>query len=302
MGRCVVAIRNVVHEFNAVNDRAENHSAVNGGWPASFGGGGADDHGAGDAPTVGLRIAHVSDFHFRRWNAVLTETKRLLQELDYDVLVATGDFCSRPGQFKRAAEMCRRFFDDIRPRLGTFAVLGNHDDRRLAYEPNLPLQFLCDANEVVTGHRNKMVFAGVDQSCGHEGRVAAALAGTSSDQIVVFLAHYPSTVYRVPPGRVNLVLAGHTHGGQIRLPRLGCIWNNDDIPLSMSRGFHIVDGTPMNVSAGIGVSPPIWCRLLCPPEISLIELRPSVLNTGRSPRSDNHARNLFADLQLASGV
>ncbi|MFH1110714.1 MAG: hypothetical protein V1790_16175, partial [Planctomycetota bacterium] len=86
------------------------------------------------------------------------------------------------------------------------------------------------------------------------------------------LAHYPSTVFRVPMGKVQLVLSGHTHGGQIRLPGLGCVWANDRIPRRMSRGLHEVAGTMIHVSPGIGVCLPIRIRVNCPAEVTVLTL------------------------------
>lgn len=223
-------------------------------------------------PADGLRIAHVSDFHFRRWNRVLDESQHHLMDLDYDLLVATGDFCVRPQQWARAAEMCRRFFDPLRPELGTYAVLGNHDDWILGQQPDLPFTVLHNEHVRLSVNGSCLVLAGVEQHVGSRGDISAALAGAPASAPAIMLAHYPSTVYQVPEDRVRLVLSGHTHGGQVRLPVLGCIWTNDRIPVSLARGLHRVGGTMLHVSAGIGVSAPIWMRYRCPPEVSIITL------------------------------
>jgi hypothetical protein len=222
-----------------------------------------------DAP---IRIAQVSDFHFRTWNDRLEQAQRLLRSLDYDLLVATGDFCRSPQTWEHAANLCRRFFEPLRPPLGIFAVLGNHDDSRLALQPHLPFRVLRDEHVTLHTRGTPLIIAGIDQCNGRSGDVAKALRGISSPTPTVLLAHYPSTVYQVPKDRVQLVLSGHTHGGQIRLPGLGCIWSNDRIPCRYAWGLNDVNGTLLHVTAGIGVSGPIRCRFRCPPEISVISL------------------------------
>jgi len=87
---------------------------------------------------------------------------------------------------------------------------------------------------------------------------------------------------------VQLVLSGHTHGGQIKLPWLGCVWPNDRIPRRLARGVHEVNGTKVHVSAGIGSSPPLPVRINCPPELSLLTLVPA--DASYSPSLDAMTR------------
>jgi hypothetical protein len=77
---------------------------------------------------------------------------------------------------------------------------------------------------------------------------------------------------------VDLCLAGHTHGGQIRIPLVGPIVTLSYVPRSWARGFREVGATRLNVSAGIGCEHAAELpsmRLFCPPEMTLIELRPA---------------------------
>ena len=72
----------------------------------------------------------------------------------------------------------------------------------------------------------------------------------------------------------ELILAGHTHGGQLRLPGVGALVTNCDLPRSQARGLSDWDGVPLNVSAGLGASPYSNYRLFTPPEATLLTLRP----------------------------
>ncbi len=220
----------------------------------------------------GLRIAHVSDLHFRRWNPVYVQTQQLLTKLQYDLLAVTGDFSTRPNRWREVAECCRRFFEPIRPPLGIYAVLGNHDDRRLGHITDLPFTWLHNESTVLHDGRGRLCLAGVRQDFSGNGRLERALAQAGEDQPVILLAHFPSTIYDLPVGRVQLQLSGHTHGGQIRFPFLGALWANDRLSRQMARGMHLVGKTWLHVSPGTGVSSPLRFRILCPPEVSILEL------------------------------
>ena len=123
-------------------------------------------------------------------------------------------------------------------------------------------------------------------------------------EIPEFLSYLddPSTVYELRPGQVQMLLSGHTHGGQIRLPGLGCIWANDRIPVGMARGLHYVNGTVLHVNAGLGVSPPIRLRLFCPPEISIITLRDAKAGSPEGGVGVKNEVNLCTQNELALEV
>ena len=219
----------------------------------------------------GLRIAHVSDLHFRRWDRVTQAAQSLLLTLDYDLLAVTGDLGNFCRNWRMAADLARRFFEPLAERGTIFAVLGNHDHPRLA-DAGLPIRFLRNESVSLEFLGVRIRLSGVDQSTRCEENLDAVLGNRFSHEPTILLAHYPSTVFRLPIRSVQLVLSGHTHGGQIRLPGLGCLWANDRIPRRMSRGLHHVAGTTIHISPGIGVSLPLRIRWNCPPEVAILSL------------------------------
>ena len=229
----------------------------------------------------GVRIAHVSDLHLRRWDRVSEAAQEILLSLEYDLLAATGDFGNFRRHWRQAAELARRFFEPLAARGPVYAVLGNHDDPRIASVADMPLTFLRNECRSIQVNGSPMCLAGVDQFRRGTERLDLALQGARPDVPTVLLAHYPSTVFRLPLNRVRLVLSGHTHGGQIRLPWIGCAWTNDRIPRAMSRGLHTVDGTHLHVSPGIGTSLPLRARINCPAEVAVLTLRPTVTASQR---------------------
>jgi uncharacterized protein len=220
----------------------------------------------------GVRVAHVSDLHFQNWSRLHARAQRLLAELPYDLLAVTGDFSDEPSDWRETAEWCRRFFAPLRPPLGTYAVLGNHDDPRLGSVTDLPFTWLHDRSTVVRHADCRLTLAGVQQDITGHGSLARAMEDLDGQQAAILLAHYPSTIYGVAPGRVQLVLSGHTHGGQIRVPLLGALWTNDRLPRALARGLHLVNRTWLHVNPGIGVAGPLHLRFWCPPEITVLEL------------------------------
>ena len=233
------------------------------------------------AGLAGLRIAHVSDFHFRSWTRAAQAAQDLLLTLDFDLLVGTGDFGAKPRRWQRAANLVRRFFEPIAGRAPMFAALGNHDAPEMATASGMPLEFLRNRSVRIERSGTAFELAGLDQSRPRNEDIASTLGTGRSRDLTILLAHYPSTVYRLPPGRVDLQLSGHTHGGQIRLPWFGCVWPHDKIPRTMARGLHQVGDTFLHVNAGIGVSPPVPARINCPAEVSVAILQPAEV-TGRS--------------------
>ncbi len=219
----------------------------------------------------GVRIAHISDLHLRRWNETLRHAQRILAGARYDLLFVSGDFGTLRRYWKTAIELTKRFFDPLAERSAIHAILGNHDDPRIA-EADLPLIFLRNQSICVDVQGVIVNVSGIEQAGRTGGDLEATLGTARSDSPTILMAHYPSTVFRLTPDRVQLVLSGHTHGGQIRLPGVGCIWPNDRVPRRMASGLHRVAGIWLNVSAGIGASLPVPVRINCPPEISVLTL------------------------------
>lgn len=230
---------------------------------------------AGNWPAAlsGLRIAHASDFHFTRWNSVYRHAQQLLRSLDYDLLLVTGDFGNFRRHWRHALEMTRTFFDPLLGRAPTFAVLGNHDNPLFATAPNLPFTLLRNESVKVALRGTHLTLAGLEQTVPRGGELTRTLVGAMDGTPTVLMAHYPSTVFRLENRTVHLVLSGHTHGGQIRLPWLGCLWPNDHVPRRMASGLHVVNNVHVHVSAGIGASLPVRIRVNCPPEIAILTMR-----------------------------
>ncbi|MHC5110892.1 MAG: metallophosphoesterase [Planctomycetota bacterium] len=225
----------------------------------------------------GLRIAHVSDLHLHKWKPVYEQLTCRLARLDYDLLVVTGDFAHLPWNWKHTCMLGDRVFEPLADARPIFGVLGNHDHPRIADAGLAGIRFLRNESTKIEIRGCPIHLAGVEQTNYAPDDLEKARREHTESSPRLLLAHHPSTVNRLDPGAYDLVLSGHTHGGQIRLPMIGCLWANDRIPLRMAMGLHRYRSTLLHTSPGIGVSGPLKVRFRCPPEISILSLQPAVV-------------------------
>ena len=160
---------------------------------------------------------------------------------------------------------------------GVAAVLGNHDHWESA--PLLREAFAahgisewCNAGRWIERGGERVWFCGADDLWEGQPDLPRALEGVGADDCAVLLAHNPDFAERFRDRRVRLMLSGHTHGGQVRLPYFGA----PIIPSIHGRKYEmgLVNGPvcPVYVTRGVGVIfPPV--RFRCPPEVALLRLR-----------------------------
>ncbi|HET7036688.1 MAG TPA: metallophosphoesterase [Thermomicrobiaceae bacterium] len=234
---------------------------------------------------AGTRIAFLSDFHVNgpgHGNELTPLALDLVRREDPDLLLLGGDYFDHSRCHQHAC-----LFDRLREFALVFGILGNHDlHRRGRYSGAIVKELgsrgvpvLWNRAERVALRGGEITIAGVGDPYIGYADPREALQGTAEPRIL--LAHAPSIVERLPPGAAALVLAGHTHGGQIRLSPfdrltpLDSTWWLDRLfrhpPQRFLRGFHWVNGTLLYVSHGIGTTR-LPLRFLAPPEAVLIEL------------------------------
>ncbi len=232
--------------------------------------------GGGDA-WDGVRIAQITDLHIGKLSS-LDDARDIVDrtnDLRPDIVVLTGDFVSRADAISRALVEVLR---DLRAER-KFAVLGNHDywaDARtmIASLASAGIPLLTNRNEILTRRAQPLCIAGVDDLWSyHPGPdAAAALAGVPETVPRILLCHNPDYAETLPaPLRVDLMLCGHTHGGQIQLPLLGPLI----LPITHKKyaeGLVAGPRCPVFISRGLGmVNLPV--RFRCRPELPVLTLR-----------------------------
>jgi len=218
----------------------------------------------------GLKILHLSDLHFcgtpdRSFYHCVIEH---CLDWDADIVAVTGDFVDTDRHHRWIVPILGR----LRWKIAALAILGNHDAWREAALVRRRLRRvglrLLDAGwETLDVRGHQMVVIG------HEGPwfTPPDLNGCPADGFRLCLSHTPDNLPWAKQHRIDLMLAGHVHGGQIRLPLVGSIF----VPSKYSRrydGGTFHEGpTVMHVSRGLAGEVPL--RYNCRPEVSLLVLR-----------------------------
>lgn len=222
----------------------------------------------------GLRVVQLSDLHHGPLTtaAQLSRAVETANSLDPDIIALTGDYISHE---RRYAAPCAEVVGRLRARCGVFAVLGNHDhwtDAALITDLFRAEGIRVLINEGLRFEKDGAAFwlAGVNDTMVGLEDISLALAGASDDEMKLLLAHNPIILRRAARAGVDLVLSGHTHGGQVafRPERNGAGRTRRRVLNGLGRHGD----TQIYVTRGLGtVILPI--RYGCPPEVSLLELR-----------------------------
>jgi predicted MPP superfamily phosphohydrolase len=252
-----------------------------------------------------LRVLHISDTHLTPGRKRLLAWIRSLDDLDPHLVVNTGDSIAHP-------ESVGYFLDSLGPLLdrpGVF-VLGSNDllapepfnpalyllgpssPRHRKKEPDLPWQKLRDGMVAagwldldnqrgqLTAGGLDIAVAGVDDAHIQRDRYArvAGRADARADlRLAVMHSPEPRLLDQFAADGYDLLLAGHTHGGQLCLPWYGALVTNCGIDRKRARGLHRYPAGGqawLHVSAGLGTSPWAPVRFACRPEASLLTLVP----------------------------
>jgi predicted MPP superfamily phosphohydrolase len=171
---------------------------------------------------VGLRVAHLSDFHFGVPSRGVRAANRAVEwvgERSPDLVVVTGDLVSRP----RGEALLR----GVLARLGSaYVVLGNHDvehsrdpfSRAAGLTDLSPAHLLVDEAVTVELRGKRVQLVGVDPRAYRQGTSKPWELVDERADLRILLCHFPYVLDFLPPGAFDLVLAGHMHDGQISLP------------------------------------------------------------------------------------
>ena len=246
-----------------------------------------------------LSVLHVSDLHFLRRDRRLKEFLASLPPAD--VTVATGDLVGEPEAFRDVALALR----PIRGRVASLFVLGSNDyyaprplnylryfrrrrigRRRLVRRgPAAELVALLETDgwrhlrnvrgELDVGEPGSAwEVVGLDDPHIHRADLRVA-ARRAPGQFGMAVVHSPDPAPELAALGWDLMVSGHTHGGQVRLPVVGALVTNSHMPRRIAAGLIRLGRMRLHTSPGLGTSKYAPFRFLCRPEAAILELRPA---------------------------
>lgn len=258
-----------------------------------------------------LKILHVSDIHMTPGQTLKQRWLRQLASLEPDLVVNTGDNLSHhdavqplldslaplmdvpgvfvPGSNDYYSPVMKNPFSYL---TGPSSQPKDYAERELPWR-EMHAAFgtagwidLTNRHQSVVVNRVRLDFTGVDDPHLQRDRYSGFPNGSTSADEAAFLriavahAPYQRVLDRFTADDADLMLAGHTHGGQVRLPGYGALTSNCDLPTWRARGLtyweHEGRSVPLNVSAGLGTSRLAPVRFACRPEAVLLTLTPAV--------------------------
>lgn len=220
----------------------------------------------------GFTLLQLSDLHLDMDKAYPQVLIERLQPLEYDLCVLTGDFRARTfGDYEAAMAALAQLRPHIRRPV--YAVLGNHDTIKMApLLEAMGITVLLNEAVIVERHGAVLHLAGIDDP--HYFRLEnfdKAAQDIPHEAVAILLSHSPEPYRRAAHAGFDLMLSGHTHGGQICLPGGVALLTNAKCPRRLCRGawqYHAMQGY---TSVGSGASV-VDVRYNCLPEITLHHL------------------------------
>ena len=222
---------------------------------------------------VGMRILHLTDLHIDMSPEIADAIIERVRDIDYDLCVLTGDYRFRSsGDIQRCVQCMARLRASLKEPV--YAVLGNHDSiRMLAQLEAMDICVLMNEQAEIRRGSDVLYLAGIDDV--HffgAGNIPRAMAGVPMKAVSILLSHTPEVYKKAADAGVDLLLCGHTHGGQICLPGGFAMTLDARIPRRMGRGHWRFQQMTGYTSPGAGSSV-IDARLNCPPEVTVHTLQ-----------------------------
>jgi len=227
----------------------------------------------------GFQFVHISDLHIRNFGSFEKQLLGKLKILNPKLILMTGDFkWSKYTDNQKVINAVQKILDEVKLEYGFICIKGNHDKLGFIDElRKLKLVYLHNEYYRLINGENEVYILGVSNSHPMKRnrgikKLRKAKDNLKEEAFKILLAHTPDYMPFAKKERIDLVLAGDTHGGQVRLPLLGALAARTKTPLRYSIGLIKEGDTILYTNRGVGTRG-IPIRLFCPPEIAVITLR-----------------------------
>ena len=216
----------------------------------------------------GLKIVHISDIHY---GSTVSETELInivdkINETNPDIVVLTGDLLDERLEYNK--EIIVRELSRINSKIGKFAISGNHDIPIEEFNDIINksgFKNLNDTYELIYMDSNKpIIISGISSNYQDNSNIGVKtekfdtyIANLKADDIrpiySILLIHEPDFIDNLDLSKYDLILAGHSHGGQIRLPIIGKIYTPKG-SLKYYDEYYKINNTDLYISSGLGTS------------------------------------------------
>ena len=233
---------------------------------------------------IHLKVAYISDIHYNHYMNY-DRLQKMVEKINSnkpDIILFGGDIFDQPSTYpidEKTENEIVELLQSLQAEYGKFAVLGEED-----YDPKVvdihELLFKCDF-EVLT---NKQIFItkdgktminliGIDSLIGGTPDIESAFENVDTNLFTIVLTHAPDIMSQLPTNEIDLVLSGHSHGGQISLPIVGSLKKVKGAT-TYSQGTYYINQTQLIVSNGLGTTEND-VRIFADPECHMIRITKS---------------------------
>lgn len=243
-----------------------------------------------------VRVLHISDLHLRYPESHKIEFLQRITDSEFDLVVLTGDVFEDFSGIEYAGKILAR-----KPKIGSFAVLGNHDyydysmfnktvgrvirsfrepmqkrdvSRMISALQNAGFEVLRNESRALPDH--KMHIVGIDYPGIKKDALLSLVQDVPEDALVLGLFHLPRNLNFMSSAGIDIAFGGHTHGGQIRLPGLGAVITDSELPRHEASGLIRRGNTAFHISRGLGADPRTNFRFMCRPAATVVEIHHQV--------------------------
>ena len=212
-------------------------------------------------------IAVYSDLHLAKGRAPLAKLKKALADLEPDLVFALGDFSERPLDQHELA-----YLSSLASLAPTFGVLGNNDTspELVRQLERAGLTILQNQGVRLSFQQGDIYIYGVEDVRAGKPSLSG-LAGAASGDCVILLSHSPEIINQLTDQKVDLILSGHTHGGQICLPTGQAVITHSKLGPKYDSGLFSLDNAKLVITRGVGTSG-LPFRRFCLPELVVLRL------------------------------
>ncbi len=228
----------------------------------------------------GFKVVAISDIHGGSNNVTEEKLRELVEKANAqnaDIIVLLGDYVSQTrgmhSVLKMPSEKVAENLQGLRAKYGVYAIIGNHDwwydEKKITAEfENAGINILENEVAPVQVGDEKVYIWGIEDYWKRRMVPTAALENLREKRNVIAITHNPDALLQTP-NEISLMLAGHSHGGQVKFPIYGA--HNFVNDKRFMAGLAVVDGKHVFVTTGVGCTGP-QLRFRVPPEIAVLSL------------------------------